>query len=75
MLTLPTQEELDKLKSAAESVRDLHASNASWNDYSVASDLYMDLAMPEAILALLTLIDAQNKRIAELLEDNKDLHI
>lgn len=36
---------------------------------------YLKAAHPTAILALLALIDAQNKRIAELVEDNKELHI
>lgn len=36
---------------------------------------FIGQAGPATILTLLSLIDAQNKRIAELLEDNKELHI
>lgn len=54
MLTLPTQEELDAFRKAAD---------ANWH------------ALPLTVYRLLALIDAQNKRIAELLEDNKELHI
>lgn len=36
---------------------------------------FLEMWNPATALALLALIDAQNKRIAELLEDNKELHI
>lgn len=103
MLTLPTQEELDKLREAAEAANGwfwetvqgdqfghLNEDGSFYDIGTVDADqygiepedehnsvvlAYIVMVSPPKVAALLSLIDAQNKRIAELLEDNNELHI
>lgn len=104
MLTPPTQEELSKLKSAAEFASPgpwkgdrydgtvkyallaadgtpvIKGDNGNSNSgpFGIANEedeKYLMLAHPTAVLALLALIEAQQKRINELTEFSRDLHV
>lgn len=64
----PTQQEMAILSPALVALKKYAAEATLWGKPEIRVEA-------AAVTAIFALIDAQNKRIAELLEDNKELHI